>query len=131
MSLNVKTYMKSICMVSKIFILSPFSSNCIDGIFQSSSWLSWNVFHTMSFFSIYFSFHLSETFDRSNQPHNMVTIVINTYNRYSGLFLYCVLVLSALFQRNKSIKIMNLFNEVELLFATKLNVKIRNLNVMR
>lgn len=131
MSLNVKTYMKSICLVSKIFILSPFS-HYIDYNLESSPWISWNVFHTVSFFSIYFTFHLSQSFEEmTDKTHNMVTEVINTYNRYSGLLLYCVLVLSALFHRNKNIKIMSLFNEVEILFATKLNVKIRNLNVMR
>lgn len=133
MSLHVRTVLNSIDSISKLFFLSPFKS--VSKFKPLPSWRSltfWN-FWTLSGFFTHTIFHLiyvSQN-DNSDSRPKLVTLFIDLYNKYCGLFLTQTLVLTGYFQQNNIATIHLLFDEIEDVFLRQLKIKIKNLNTMR
>ncbi|GAB0099338.1 Gustatory receptor [Sergentomyia squamirostris] len=72
----------------------------------------------------YGSFHVaSSIFNLSEkEEHNIITNVINYYNRYSRLVLFWVCIGNALINQRRIIQTFNLIENVDKLFATELNI---------
>lgn len=129
--MSLQAFLESLHFVSKLFLLSP-------GNFRKPTGNQRRVFSAVNLCSVvfgllYLAFHVTNDLDSPSQQasQKMVTNIINTYNRYSGLALYCILIAFVQLQRDKIFRLVNLFNEVEVQFAQQLRIKIRNINVAR
>lgn len=132
-SLHVQSVLKTIDSVSKLFFLSPFKS--VSKLKLLPSWRSltfWNCWTLCGFFAHTF-FHLiyvSQN-DKGDSRPKLVTVFIDMYNKYCGLFLTQTLVLTGYFQQTSIANINLLFEEIEDVFLRQMKIKIKNLNTMR
>lgn len=140
MSYHVKTFLTSLCYISKIFLLAPYKlmfnkqhkSQPIPLATTTNKITMGNVY-TILCFLLYFTFHLYHqlSINMGKSTGNLVTTIIDIYNRYSNMLLYCALILCVLWHQAKILNILMLFVEIEELFYKQLNIRINNLNTLR
>lgn len=132
-SLHVRTVLNSIDNVSKLFFLSSFKSVSKTKPLPSWKTLSfWNIWTLCGLFAhtIFHLVYVSQN-DISESRPKLVTVFIDMYNKYCGLFLTQTLVLTGYFQQTSVANINLLFEEIEDVFLWQMNIKIKNLNTMR
>lgn len=131
--LHVRSVLKTIDNLSKLFFLSPFKS--VSRFVSLPTWRSvtfWNLWTLAGFFS-HACFHLiyvSQNDNVGSRP-KLVTVFIDIYNKYCGLLLNGCLVLTGYFQQTNIAKINLLFVEIEDIFLMRMKIKINNLNTLR
>lgn len=131
--LHVRSVLRSIDGVSKLFLLSPFKS--VSKAKPLPKWKSltfWNLWTLLGFF-LHVSFHLSyvSSTDNGQARPKLVTVFIDMYNKYCGLVLNGTLVLTGYIQQTENARINLLFEEIEEIFLKQMKIKIKNLNTMR
>lgn len=137
MSFHVKTFLTSLCYISKIFLLAPyklmFNSQHKSQPPPSNNKITMGNVYTILCFLLYFSFHLYHQlrYNMGKSTGNLVTSIIDIYNRYSNMLLFCVLILCVLWHQAYIVDLLMLFIEIEELFYKQLNIKINNLNTLR
>lgn len=132
-SLHVRSVLNFIDNISKLFFLSTFKS--LSRLKPLPSWkhLSfWNLWTLTGAFThtIFHLFYVSQHDQNDSRP-KLVTVFIDMYNKYCGLFLTQTLVLTGYFQQRNIANINLLFADVEDMFVRHLKIKIKNLNTLR
>lgn len=131
--LHVRSVLNSIDYISKLFFLSPFKA--ISKRKPLPKWNGmtfWNLWTIVGFF-MYVSFHLSYVSQNDNGKDRLklVTVFIDMYNKYCGLLLNGVLVVTGYFQQTNIANINLVFDDIEEIFLKQMRIKIKNLNTMR
>ena len=138
MSFHVKTFLTSLCYISKIFLLAPYKlmfnkQHKSQPPPTTTTKITMGNVYTILCFLMYFTFHLYHQIriNMGTSTGNLVTTIIDIYNRYSNMLLYCALILCVLWHQAKIVHILMLFIEIEELFYKQLNIRINNLNTLR
>lgn len=135
MSFHVKTFLTSLCYISKLFLLAPYKLmfNKQHKSQPPTNKITMENIYTFLCFLTYFTFHLYHQlrFNIVISNGNLVTSIIDIYNRYSNILLYCVLILCVLWHQTKIVNILTLFIEIEELFYKQLRIRINNFNTLR
>lgn len=131
--LHVRSVLNSIDNISKLFFLSPFKS--VYDLKVPPQWKSftfWNMW-TLAGFVIHSCFHLIYVLqnDNSGARPKLVTVFIDIYNKYCGLLLSGILVLTGYFKQTSIAKINLMFEEIEDVFLQQMKIKINNFNTLR
>ena len=139
MSFHVKTFLTSLCYISKIFLLAPYKlmfnkqHKSQPPTTTTTTKITMANVSTIVCFLLYFTFHLYHQLmiNMGKSNGNLVTSIIDIYNRHSNMLMYCALILCVLWHQKKIVHILMLFIEIEELFYKQLNVRINNLNTLR
>lgn len=131
--LHVQSVLKAIDNISKIFFLSSFKSvSKFDPLPSPKNLTFWNIW-TLCGFITHTTFHLVfvSAHDYVDSRPKLVTVFIDMYNKYCGLFLTQTLVLTGYFHQRNIANINLLFVDIEDVFSRQLKIKIKNLNTLR
>ncbi|EAT41198.2 AAEL007142-PA [Aedes aegypti] len=150
---NLLQHLRPLFLVSRLFSLNPFrivhksgkevQISSTLGILQCvAACVGYGAFHLYTTYSDDFdtaekSKNATRNATDASDPvqekseQNFVSVMIDTYNRYSGLGLYWVLVIGAIGNRRILIRFVESLQEVDQIFETKLNVVVNNLHWKR
>lgn len=124
MTLKLRKSLIPLYIVSKILCIHPFRRNPLNA----------SIFG--SFLAIvgaigYGIFHLSAAQNNLNQTNstensNLVAIIIDSYNRYSGFCCLLILIVASICVQRKIVEGIRILEEVDQLFESKLSIVVDN-----
>lgn len=108
-------------LVSKVLCICPFSLNKLKPsrvgslitIFQA---ICYTIFHLW----------MVNRDMSAESTKNLVGIIIDSYNRYSGFWAFCVLVIASIAMQQKVVQLIRQLEIVDLIFQQKFNIVVDN-----
>ncbi|XP_059617730.1 putative gustatory receptor 2a [Phlebotomus argentipes] len=123
--------LRSLFYFSRVCGLAPISINFKDITEISTS--KFGTIYSVLVGIAYGSFHvISSLFNLNEQDDsNIITSVINYYNRYSRLALFWICILNAIVNQRRIVRAIRLIENVDKLFASELNCRTNNVKFSR
>lgn len=124
MPLKLRKSLLPLYVVSKLLCIHPFRRNPLNAsVFGSLLAIFGAVCYSV--------FHLNAARINLNQTNttansNLVAIIIDSYNRYSGFGCFLVLVTSSICVQGNIVQSIKILEEVDQLFASKLMIEVDN-----
>lgn len=108
-------------LISKCVALDAFSIKSL-----RPSWIGTSI--SIGLWISYTTFHVYSAQTNLNQNDlNFISLIIDSYNRYSNLFCLCVIIIMANFQQKKLSAIHNQFEYVDEVCSKHLSLTINNI----
>lgn len=130
----VNRVLNSIENISKICALSPFQMNADFSSFKTSKkfsfWNLWTICGLLGYSYLHIS-HVTVNDFNENGRGKWVTLTIDTYNKFVGVFLFANLVILTFLRQNTTAHLNQIFCEIDDIVRNRVGIDINNLKTQR
>lgn len=119
--MEVRNALFPLHLTSKILCTSPFSLNKLQPSIAGSIF---TIFVAVA----YIIFHLWGVNRDMNAEttKNLIGIIIDSYNRYSGFCAFCILVIASVTVQKKSVQMIQILESIDSIFHRKFDITVDN-----
>lgn len=119
--MKVREALLPLFIVSKVFCINPFSqakleSSKLGSLITVCGAIGYSIFHL----------YMVNRDTSASDSKNLVALIIDSYNRYSGFSAFCVLVISSISTQGKVVRALRLLETIDCIFHEKFGVIVDN-----